>query len=158
MSIIQEALKKASDVKSQDNPAAAAALKPVSGEKKRPKKQNAGSMIFAILVIAALIAILNHLIASRRDALAVIASPLPYHRDVGRDSFKHAGDSRRQSYGSGNFILSGVMRLLDGPRAIINGVVVGVGDTVGGGKVRKISEKHVVIDLNDRQTILNIED
>lgn len=158
MSIIQEALKKASKIKPQDSSTAADALNTVSIEKKPAKKQGAGKMIFAILTIAVLITILNHLIANRLPALPPVSSPTPSYRYEPVDSLKRASGARYESARNGNFILNGVMQLLDGPRAIINGVVVGVGDTIGGGKIRKITSKNVIIDVNERQAVLNVED
>jgi hypothetical protein len=48
------------------------------------------------------------------------------------------------------------MYLVDGPRAIINDIIVGEGETVGGAKVSKIKKDQVILDYNDSEVELNI--
>jgi len=52
---------------------------------------------------------------------------------------------------SPRFILNGVMQLVDGPRAIINNVIVGIGDVVDGAKVENIEKDGVTLKTIDRQ-------
>lgn len=54
-------------------------------------------------------------------------------------------------------ILSGIMQLVDGPRAIINGVMVGAGDVISGASVIKIGKDSVTLKDKDRELVLGME-
>jgi hypothetical protein len=54
-------------------------------------------------------------------------------------------------------VLSGIMYLESGPRAIINNVIVGKGDTICGAIVRVINRKSVVLESGDTEVTLNLK-
>ena len=58
---------------------------------------------------------------------------------------------------SPDLILSGIMQLVDGPRAIINGVMVGIGDVIGGAKIVRIEKDAVTLKDKDKELILGME-
>jgi len=62
----------------------------------------------------------------------------------------------RKRGNAGGFVLNGIMQLVDGPRAIINDIIVGEGETIGGAKVEKIQKDGVLLNYNDSDVTLNI--
>ena len=62
----------------------------------------------------------------------------------------------RRKENIGGFVLNGIMQLVDGPRAIINDIMVGEGETVNGAKVEKIKKDSVLLNYNDSEVALNI--
>ena len=65
--------------------------------------------------------------------------------------------SKRKSPGFPSFVLSGIVQLVNGPKAIINDVMVGVGDVVNGATVQKISKDSVVLKKRDSEITLGME-
>jgi hypothetical protein len=55
------------------------------------------------------------------------------------------------------FILSGIMFLEDGPRAIINGSVVEKGDVVGGASVESVERERVLLRYKDENITLHLK-
>jgi hypothetical protein len=55
-----------------------------------------------------------------------------------------------------DFVLNGIMELSDGPRAVINNLIVGLGDTVEGATVSSISKKNVVLKQNESEINLDL--
>lgn len=55
------------------------------------------------------------------------------------------------------FVLNGIMYLEGNPRAIINDVMVGAGDMVGGARVEKIEKKSVLLQYNDAEIVLDLK-
>jgi hypothetical protein len=68
-----------------------------------------------------------------------------------------AAAAKAKRRGFPDYILSGVMQLVDGPRAIINNVMVGVGDVVNGAKVMKIDKNGVILKKKDSEIALGME-
>jgi type II secretory pathway component PulC len=64
--------------------------------------------------------------------------------------------SKRREENIGGFVLNGIMFLVDGPRAIINDIMVGEGETVGGAKVAKIKKDKVVLEYKESEVYLDI--
>lgn len=58
---------------------------------------------------------------------------------------------------SSRFVLSGIMYLESGPRAIINNIIVGIGDTVSGAVVRSISKRSVELEFGDSKITLSLK-
>ncbi|MDP2912593.1 MAG: hypothetical protein Q8N91_01115 [Candidatus Omnitrophota bacterium] len=56
-----------------------------------------------------------------------------------------------------DFVLNGIMQLVDGPRAIINNVIVGIGDVIGGATVEKINKNNVVLKMNESVITLKMK-
>ncbi|MCX5686037.1 MAG: hypothetical protein NTW09_01010 [Candidatus Omnitrophica bacterium] len=56
-----------------------------------------------------------------------------------------------------DFVLNGIMELVDGPRAIVNNVIVATGDIIGGATVRKIDKDRVVLQKEDSVITLGME-
>lgn len=54
-------------------------------------------------------------------------------------------------------VLNGIMYLDEGPRAIVNNAMVGLGDYVSGAKVARITRKNVVLVYNDVEITLNLK-
>lgn len=54
--------------------------------------------------------------------------------------------------------LNGIMYVREKPRAIINGNVVEVGESVGGAKVTAINEGSVLLNYNDREITLKLKE
>lgn len=65
--------------------------------------------------------------------------------------------SRERSQGFPEFALSGIMYLTNGPRAIVNNVIVGVGDVIAGGTVTKITKENVFIKTDRKEAVLAME-
>ncbi|MDD5421924.1 MAG: hypothetical protein WC592_03505 [Candidatus Omnitrophota bacterium] len=55
------------------------------------------------------------------------------------------------------FVLNGIMELTDGPKAVINNLIVAVGDTVDGAVVSKIDRKNVVLKVSDSEINLDMK-
>ena len=64
--------------------------------------------------------------------------------------------SSRKRESIAGFVLNGIMQLVDGPRAIINDIIVGEGEIIGGAKVEKIKKDGVILNYNDSEVALNI--
>jgi len=56
-----------------------------------------------------------------------------------------------------DFVLNGIMELVDGPRAIVNNIIVATGDIIGGATVRKIGKDKVVLQKADSVVTLGME-
>lgn len=56
-----------------------------------------------------------------------------------------------------DIILSGIMQLVNGPRAIINNVMVGVGDVIDGMTVHKIEKEKVTLKKGDAEVTVAIK-
>jgi hypothetical protein len=56
-----------------------------------------------------------------------------------------------------DLVLSGIVQLVDGPRAIINDVMIGVGGIVNGATVTKIDKDSVSLEKKETQITLGME-
>jgi len=55
-----------------------------------------------------------------------------------------------------DLILNGIMQLVDGPRAIINNVIVGVGDIIESATVSRIDKNEVVLKTEESEITLKL--
>lgn len=55
-----------------------------------------------------------------------------------------------------DFVLNGIMQLVDSPRAIVNNVIVGIGDAIGGATVEKINKDNVVLKTSESEITLKM--
>jgi len=56
----------------------------------------------------------------------------------------------------GGFILDGIMYIADRPRAIINNIIVGEGESIDGANVAKINKDNVVLKYNESEVTLKL--
>jgi len=81
---------------------------------------------------------------------------LPISKIVFQRPDKNKLDGIRQ-LAAPEFALNGIMYLEGAPRAIINDVVVEVGDTVSGAKVVRIDRQSAVVEYNGAEIVLNLK-
>lgn len=55
-----------------------------------------------------------------------------------------------------DMVLNGIMQLVDGPRAVINNVIVGIGDVIEGATVSRIDKNDVVLRTQDSEITLKL--
>ncbi len=58
---------------------------------------------------------------------------------------------------SPDLVLNGIMSLSDGPRAIINNSIVGVGDSISRAKIIKINSQSVIMEYRDAEITLSLK-
>ena len=183
MSIIQEALKKGQSVFEDGRSSGAhdvnekETVRPVSeispgniGSPKRPVFLTGAGSKFAAIFLLAFVALLavavKQLFRHERPTLPERAA---LHQDV---TYKPISDipqnteerqplpSRpipRMSAPMPNLVLNGIMYLEDGPRAIINNSIVGVGDSVSSASVARITRSSVVLESDSAEITLNLK-
>lgn len=164
MSIIQEALKK---IGSPDKKAADEHKKPaipVEGVKKHePAVETPGPKYVYYVITALLVIILAGIVMkvsgspsapSPSAPASVIKKMEPILPKIERR--EETVQPRRRKSDIGGFVLNGIMYLVDGPRAIINDIIVGEGETVNGAKVEKIGKDNVLLKYKDSEVDLNI--
>ena len=175
MSIIQEALKKAgnSDVKPEVKPDEKP-VQPVSPpEEKMPVsppelrksvegKKSAESRYVYYAITGFLLVLLVGIILIVSRSSQPAARPLPVKRPEPAilpkiERREEPARSPRKKESIGGFVLNGIMQLIDGPRAIINDIIVGEGETVNGARVEKIKKDSVLLNYNDSEVALNID-
>lgn len=162
MSIIQEALKKAGDssprpeVRQEEKIVPPKEiLKPDIVKKSVESKYVYYAMTGFLLVL--LFGII--MIVSRSSQSAVIPAPIKKVETAILPKIERREEpapSRRKRENVGGFVLNGIMQLVDGPRAIINDIIVGEGETVSGAKVTKIKKDGVLLNYNDSEVDLSI--
>jgi len=161
MSIIQEALKKiekpegSREEKHEEKPPVISEInKPV------PVKETLGPKYVYYVITAVLLIILAGLVI-KVSYSSPANVPLPAKKiepilpKIERREESAAPLHRKESLGG--FVLNGIMYLVDGPRAIINNIIVGEGETVNGAKVEKIKKDSVLLKYNDSEVALNID-
>ena len=84
---------------------------------------------------------------------SVLANYSPQAKKGKRRAQKKRKDKDRKS----SFELSGIFYSGQAPKAVVNNTMVGVGDTVGGAKVVKISETEVILSYQGKEIKLTIE-
>lgn len=57
-----------------------------------------------------------------------------------------------------DFVLNGIMYLQERPRAIINGNVIGLGESVSGARIDAINKDNVVLNYNGAEITLRLKD
>lgn len=183
MSIIQEALKKAqTDEKAPEvRPAAPApelkkidrtvsrSTRPVS---RRPVtiSRFIGPIVAIIAVVVAMLFLLLVLLKGRTDPSAgapasnqeVSYRPIPKPSTAAGDVTEPLQKAAlavnvKGAAGYPDLLLNGIMYREEGPRAIINNVIVEEGDLVSGAKVTKITQKSVVLEFSDVEITLNLK-
>jgi hypothetical protein len=175
MSIIQEALKKAErHIKDPKKAAPSAeALPPVSSDQSSVKapRPAAGSdpkavAILIVILIATAVFAASQLfpkknipakssVATTPAVPAKIEEPLALPSVIFQQAAAQQPEEKKLS--SPEFVLNGIMYLEGSPRAIINDVMVEVGDTVGGASVVKIEKKNVLLQYNDADIVLDLK-
>lgn len=164
MSIIQEALRKAGSAETKEMPEIKREEIPVPQfeiRKSDPVKRSAepkhiyyAMTGFLLIILFAIIVIVSR---SSQPAIATASvkkiEPTILPKIERREE---PMSSSRRKENIGGFVLNGIMHLVDGPRAIINDVVVGEGETINGAKVEKIKKDGVLLKYNDSEVVLNI--
>lgn len=167
MSIIQEALKKVEkpDLKKEKE------LKQEDPEVKKDvsvpvNKTHSGNLWPGprpvYYALTALLVLILAGIVIRASSPAASTAPAPIQpRKVGPimpsiERREEAPVPKRRKENIGGFVLNGIMYLVDGPRAIINDIIVGEGETVDGAKVEKIKKDQVLLKYNDSEVALDI--
>lgn len=169
MSIIQEALKKIDGEAKKPEVIAGETAQPDPIELRKPVKaivahgnndQSQGPRIIYFVIIAVLTIILAGIVvkASRTPAAQIknIAPILPKIETISQIRKERGPENRRNIGDLGSFILDGIMYIADRPRAIINNIIVGEGETVGGANVEKIRKDSVVLKYNESEVTLKL--
>jgi hypothetical protein len=166
VSIIQEALKKVgnSDSREPGNPPALPASGPaadkIRGAALTQKNAPGARIVYYaatglfLLLLAGIVVRVSYLPARAQNAAVAPRKIEPMLPTIERREEPPA--PKRAKENIGGFVLNGIMYLVDGPRAIINDIIVGEGETVGGAKVSKIKKDQVILDYNDSEVELNI--
>ena len=156
MSIVQEALKKAQNIR-QPNAA------------ERPDKINFGPIVLMIVFIVLLGVTIKQVSFSSGKSNSSIGSTLTaaIYKPMSSLDMKSGlsptaepysqpkpGDAKEKNPG---FVLNGIMELVDGPKAIVNNVIVGIGDVIGGATVKKIDKDKVILQKKDSVMTLGME-
>ena len=160
MSIIQEALKKVE--KPNESRKEKREGSPIFKEEiKKPivEREAIGSKYVYYSITAVLLILLAGIVirisySSPADAPLPIKKAEPILPKIERREEKLTSVRRRENVGG--FVLNGIMYLIDGPRAIINDIIVGEGETVNGAKVKKIKKDSVLLNYKDSEVALNI--
>jgi len=162
LSIIQEALKKARgsnikpEVTYEEKPVPPQrVIEPGPGNKSSEPKYVYYMMTGLLLVL--LFGII--MIISRSSQSAGTPIPVKNARPVILPKIERRevpAEPSRKKENIGGFVLNGIMQLVDGPRAIINDIIVGEGETIRGAKVEKIKKDGVLLNYNDSEVALSI--
>ena len=163
MSIIQEALKKVGkpevpgEEKHEEKPVISLAIKAPSGEEIGPKYVYYVISAVLLIILAGIIIRISYFPPSGIPVSAPAVKKLaPILPKIERREEPMTPPRRRE--GIGGFVLEGIMQLVDGPRAIINDIIVGEGETVNGAKVEKIKKDGVLLKYNDSEMVLGINE
>jgi len=141
MSIVQEALKKAQNKQQVE-------LGQTSN------KINFGPIVLLIVFIVLLGVTIKQFSAPSGARTASTAAQALY-KPISSLDMKSDNSAIAEPYGAPkpktvkgefpNFVLNGIMELVDGPRAIVNNVIVAMGDVIGGATVKKIDKDRVIL-------------
>jgi len=169
MSIIQDALKKVGPEVKKHEVASVETTAPKSFERAKPAKAitarrdadiNQSSKIAYFVIIAVLIIILAGIVikVSRASVGQIkrIVPILPKVESAGQIREKRPVENRGNIADLGGFVLDGIMYIADSPRAIINNIIVGEGETVSGANVEKIKKDSVVLKYNESEVTLKL--
>ncbi|MDP3804632.1 MAG: hypothetical protein Q8Q87_03665 [Candidatus Omnitrophota bacterium] len=158
MSIVQEALKKAQNYRQSD-------------AEQSPSKKKFGPVVLLIVFIALLGVTIKQASFSsgKSDSRAGSALTEAIYKPISSLDMKSGDYPVAEPFTSSapkptavsgkfpNFILNGIMELADGPRAIINNVIVATGDMIGGATVKKIDKDRVLLQKDDSVVTLGME-
>ncbi|MFA6142237.1 MAG: hypothetical protein WC738_02970 [Candidatus Omnitrophota bacterium] len=149
MSIVQDAVKKAQNLSGYKG----------SGDKKPGKNK---LLLFLVIGGASLALIALVMMKSPRTSASISLKDVSLAETIYKPMSTVAARPdntkrvvRRRS--PPDLILSGIMQLVDGPRAIINDVMVGAGDVIGGARIIKIENDTVTLKDKDRELVLGME-
>lgn len=160
MSIIQDVLKKIREVPFHQDPQKPEMGKPAPySEKKGGRVTNPMHISIAVLTVLVFLAILFSRMNAKTDLDYSALPPTNIYRpvaetDAAQARHKHAAKPASARFPG--FVLTGIMQLTDGPRAIINNAIVAVGDVVGIGTVTKIEKDNVVLNVKDSDLRLEL--
>ena len=184
MSIIQEALKKVQkntqevkeikDIPAQDEKIGQSAfLKRINTA---IKKRSVSKKVYepvAIITVAAIILILGFIAATQfmpqktttgQSQKPKVEQEVTYRpiSNIIPKSFKDSFENTAEIYGSEqaqfpDLMLNGIMYVEDAPMAIINDMIVGVGDTIKGARVTKITRKSVMLLFKETEITLSLK-
>jgi hypothetical protein len=156
MSIIQEALKKAqSDAKPglQEIVKAPAAKKAPAADKR---------MLMAIILLALMafaVFSAGKLLSKAGDRTdrtsAANSQEVGYRPIIKKQASAPSGALKTPE--SPRLVLNGIMYLEEGPRAIINNFIVGLGDSVSGAKIAKITHQNVILEYENVEITLSLK-
>jgi len=159
MSIIQDALRKVPTIRPSDNEKNAPKAPQknavaVSGA--RAPKPLAGPYILPLAVIFLALALYYFLgqkdsVPDRIDTPIAKAEASPAVQIQKMD----AAPTRREEFS--DFVLSGIVVVVDKPKAIVNHVFVGVGDAINGAIVHKIGKDSVVLKKKESEITLRMD-
>lgn len=159
MSIIQDALKKAqSDVKPPaQEEAKAPVIKKAPAARKTPLSDRKALMAAMLLALMAFAVFSAGRFLSRTggETSAANSQEVSYRPLVGERI--SAPSEALKAPESPKLVLNGIMYLDDGPRAIINNFIVGVGDTVSGAKITGINRKSVILEYENVEITLSLK-
>jgi hypothetical protein len=174
MSIIQEALVKAQkkNIAGKTAIAKETAAEPRTAEKpveqKTEQKTQVRSVFYAVLFFAVLALFVSNYFSN--NSTKTFTSPEPEEKTynqfrsaepvINKETFDNPGIfefSKNLVLMQGEFTLSGVMNLEDGPRAIINNTTLMEGENIRGAKVVKISTNEVVLKRRDSKIVLHLK-
>lgn len=162
MSIIQEALEKA---QSNVKPVVQRIAKALAAD----KRALMAVMLLALMAFAVFSAgIFLSNAGNRADRTSAANSQevryRPLVRDQARGSNSIGGREGISAYPGGlktpespKLVLSGIMYLEEGPRAIINNFIVGSGDSVLGAKITRIDRQSVVLEYENVEITLSLK-
>jgi len=162
MSIIQEALRKAGnaeqkpEVRREEKPEPPKEMpKPEIAKKSVESKYVYYAMTGFLLIL--LIGIIMAVSRSSQSADSPVSLKRPEPVIMPKIERREEQPARaRRKDGIGGFVLNGIMYLVDGPRAIINDIIVGEGEMVSGAKVEKIKKDGVLLNYKNSEVVLNI--
>lgn len=150
MSIVQDAVKKAqgaSGYKINDD--------------KKPGRNRGGNGYLLFFIIGGVLLVLLALVMmkSPKVPLEMSLKDMPAAEAIYKPISVAAAkpDNVKNTKSPPGLILSGIMQLVDGPRAIINDVMVGTGDIISGARVIKIDKDRVTLKDKDREMVLGME-
>ncbi|MCX5680198.1 MAG: hypothetical protein NTZ95_06060 [Candidatus Omnitrophica bacterium] len=161
MSIIQEALKKIEkpeesyEEKRQDKPVFTPDIK-----KPSPDREAIGpKYVYYVITAVLLIILAGIVIRISYSSPSSVPVPEPKKTEFILPKIERREESSspaRRRENIGGFVLNGIMYLVDGPRAIINDIIVGEGEMVSGAKVEKIKKDSVILNYKNSEVALNI--
>lgn len=164
MSIIQEALEKAqSDVKPVEQEFVKVPAVPVTKKAPAAKKMSITSkrVLMAVMLLAlmafAVFSAGRFLTRTNNGTSAADSQEVSYKPLVrGREQAKPSPEAMKAPE-SPRLVLNGIMYLEDGPRAIINNLIVGSGDMVSGARVTGINRQSVVLEYENVEITLSLK-
>lgn len=174
MSIIQDALKKfsvntddANSVGTKKEPSPFRPQIQAPDSRSRHTKKTFGPSVILFLVLASLVYFavkgFSPDYAGRSSEISYPAMLQTIYRPVSsadagiNNTSQPASVAKKKKTRFPDLVLSGIVQLVDGPRAIINDVMIGVGGIVNGATVTKIDKDSVSLEKKETQITLGME-